>query len=245
MKTVVTLPTYNEAENIQEIIRQILGQDDSIEVLVIDDLSPDGTGSIVDQMAKQDKRIHIVHRDGPRGRGVAGIAGFQKALTMNADFIVEMDADFSHNPKYLPELLRYASQYDIVIGSRFIAGGCETGRSRAREIISILANTYIRTLLRFPVKDCSSGYRCFTHKLLSKVNFGSFVSKGPSIVSELLFHAVVYHNARLKEIPICFEDRTQGTSKLSKKILIQNLFFIIKLWIKKCKYIMYKRRNTR
>ena len=238
MKTIVTLPTYNEAENIQEIIRQILAQNDSIEILVIDDLSPDGTGAIVDQMAQEDKRIHIVHRDGPRGRGVAGIEGLKKALTMNADFIIEMDADFSHNPKYLPELLKYASQYDIVIGSRFVKGGSETGRSRSREIISILANTYIRTLLRFPVKDCSSGYRCFTHKLLSEIDFGSFESKGPSIVSELLFHCVVYHNARVKEIPICFEDRTKGTSKLNKKILIQNLFFIIKLWIKKCKYII-------
>ncbi len=244
MKIIATLPTYNEAENIEEIIRHILEQDDSIHVLVIDDLSPDGTGDIVERLAEKNNRVYILHRNSPRGRGLAGIDGFKTAITMGASAVIEMDADFSHNPKHIPEMLKYIREYDIVIGSRFVQGGSEKGRSRAREIISILANTYIRTLLRFPVKDCSSGYRCFTRQILEKIDFDSFESTGPSIVSELLFHAVVYHRARIKEIPICFEDRTKGASKLNKKILLHNLFFIAKLWVKKMNYLIHQRRNT-
>lgn len=244
MKIIVTLPTYNEAENIEEIIRQLLAQNDSIHVLVVDDLSPDGTGEIAENLAKINTRVHVMHRHGPRGRGVAGIDGFKEALRMGADRIIEMDADFSHNPRYIPELLKYSDDYDIVIGSRFIKGGGETGRPKSREVISILANTYIRVLLHFPVKDCSSGYRCFKRELLEKIDFGSFRSKGPSIVSELLFHAIVLHKARVKEIPILFEDRTRGESKLNKKILIQNLLFIFTLFLRKISYTIHKRRTT-
>jgi len=240
MKTVVTLPTYNEAENIEDIIRQILSQDDSIHVLVIDDISPDGTGQIVDKLAKQDSRIKIIHRQGPRGRGVAGIKGFVEALKTDADLIVEMDSDFSHHPKYLPEFIKYAQDYDVVIGSRFIKGGKETGRSVFRVWISILANTYIRVMLGFAVKDCSSGYRCFRSSLLRKIKFDQFISTGPSIVSELLFHICVYNKVKIKEIPIVFEDRQKGASKLHAGILIQNLLFIFKLFIKKIKI----RRNS-
>lgn len=243
MKVVVTLPTYNEAENIRDIIRQILDQNDTIHVLVIDDNSPDGTGHIVDALAKKNDRVSILHRTGLRGRGIAGIEGFIKALELNPDFIIEMDADFSHHPKYISQLLANIDDYDIVIGSRFIKNGGECGRSFIRVGISYLANLYIRIMLGFPVKDCSSGYRCFRRSLLEKIRFGEFVSKGPSIVSELLFHALVYHNAKVKEIPIIFEDRTKGESKLNWKILTHNLFFIFSLFIKKIKY-KYSTRRT-
>ncbi|MCD6460857.1 polyprenol monophosphomannose synthase [bacterium] len=241
MKTVVTLPTYNEAENIEDIIRQILCQDDSIYVLVIDDLSPDGTGEIVDKIAEQNPRVKIIHRKGKRGRGAAGIKGFVEALKTDADLIVEMDSDFSHNPKYLPDFIKYAQDYDVVIGSRFIKGGKETGRSFLRVFVSILANTYIRLMLWFPVKDCSSGYRCFRSSLLRNINFDRFISTGPSIVSELLFHICVYNKVKIKEIPIVFEDRVKGESKLHAGILIQNLLFIVKLFLKKIDYKI--RRN--
>ncbi|RJP59178.1 MAG: polyprenol monophosphomannose synthase [Candidatus Auribacter fodinae] len=242
MKTIVTLPTYNEAENIEEIILQILTLNDTINVLVIDDNSPDGTGKIVDRLCKNNNRIKIVHRYGQRGRGIAGIEGFLKAIELNADYIIEMDADFSHNPKYIPAMLEKIETCDLVIGSRFIRGGGETGRSKIRRIISILANLYIRIMLGFPVKDCSSGYRCFRGSLLKKVDFNSFQSLGPSIVSELLLHAVIYHNAVITEIPIVFEERHKGSSKLNGKILMHNLFFIANLFLRKIQYKFSNRR---
>ncbi len=232
MKITVMLPTYNEAENIEEIIRQILVQNDSIDVLVVDDESPDGTGEIVDKIAKGNNRVSILHRNPPRGRGIAGIDGFKRAIDMGADYVIEMDADFSHNPKYIPEMLKCAEEYDVVIGSRFLKNAGEKGRSILRVFVSILANGYIRLLLRFPVKDCSSGYRCFNTRLLKKINFDEFGSTGPSIVSELLFHSIKLHKAIVKEIPIIFENRHKGESKLDIKILLHNLFFIMKLFFK-------------
>lgn len=243
MKIIVTLPTYNEAENIKEIILHILKQDANIYVLVIDDKSPDGTGEIVDTIAQRNNRVSIIHREGPRGRGIAGIEGFLQALKMGGDLIIEMDADFSHNPDYIPELIKYAREYDLVIGSRFIKGGKEIGRSAFRRWASILANAYIRILLHFPVKDCSSGYRCFRKSLLEQIRFEEITSRGPSIVSELLFHALVYHGATIKEIPILFEDRAKGISKLNYKILLHNLAFILHLSLKKVLYKIKTWRN--
>ncbi len=236
MNTIVTIPTYNEAENIEELINRILLQDENISILVIDDNSPDGTGRIVERIAGKNKKVSLLNRTGPRGRGIAGIEGLREAIKLKPDYILEMDADFSHNPDYIPEILKCAKEVDIVIGSRFIEGGKETGRSYYRTLTSVLANLYIRIMLGYSIKDCSSGYRCFKRSLLEKINFDKFESKGPSIVSELLFHAVIYNKARVKEIPIVFEDRTKGTSKLDFKILLQNIIFIMKLFFNKMKY---------
>lgn len=244
MKIVVTLPTYNEAENITDLISRLLALHDSLHVLVIDDNSPDGTGRIVDSLKNNNNRIHIIHRTGPRGRGIAGIEGFIGAIKMDADIVFEMDSDFSHNPSYIPQFLKYIGEYDVVIGSRFIRGGGEEGRSSMRRWTSILANFYIRTLLGFPVRDCSSGYRCFTKELLEKIDFDRFVSVGPSIVSELLFHAVVYHGASVKEIPILFEERRSGDSKLNLSILVHNLLFIFTLFLKRIRYKFLNRRSS-
>lgn len=236
MKIVVTLPTYNEIENITAIIEEILAQDKSIHVLVIDDLSPDGTGQCVDQLARSNNRISVLHRAGTRGRGLAGIAGFQHVLSSDADLIIEMDADFSHDPAVIPQMIEAAEKYDVVIGSRFCRGGREQGRSLCRRLISMLANFYIRVMLGFPVKDCSSGFRCFRASLLQKIAFSEFRSTGPSIVSELLFHALTIHKAAVIEIPIIFRDRKEGKSKLNYKILLYNLFFIFTLFIKKLQH---------
>ncbi|MCP5462345.1 MAG: glycosyltransferase [bacterium] len=163
MKIAVTLPTYNEIENITAIIEQILAQDKRIHVLVIDDLSPDGTGHCVDELARSNNRVSILHRTGTRGRGLAGIAGFQHALSSGADLIFEMDADFSHAPAVIPQMIEAAKKYDVVIGSRFCHGGGEQGRSLCRRLISILANFYIQVMLGFPLKTVHQDFDVFRH----------------------------------------------------------------------------------
>jgi len=242
MKTVVTVPTYNEAENIEELISKLLLQSTDLYVLVIDDNSPDGTSRIVEKISKTNDRVILLTRTGIRGRGIAGIEGFISAIKLKPDYIIEMDADFSHNPDYIPVMLKYAKDADIVIGSRFVKGGRETGRHFFRTLTSILANAYIRLMLGFSIKDCSSGFRCFKRSLLEKIEFDKFESKGPSIVSELLFYCIVYHKAKVKEIPIVFENRIKGNSKLDLKILVHNIFFIMKLFIYKLEYKLKLRR---
>lgn len=228
MKTYVIIPTYNEAENIEPLLKEILKLNiPDLCAVVVDDNSPDGTGDIADRLAKEYSNIKVVHRYNNRGRGSAGIEGFNFALNEGADYIIEMDADFSHQPKYIPELLKHIINYDIVLGSRFVPGGQDVERGLARKIVTFLARIYIQQMLGIKVKDVTSGYRCFRRKVLQKIDLAKMISTGPSIVTEILYKSTL-KGFKMYETPIVFEDRVKGETKLSLSILFKTLYMVYK-----------------
>ncbi|MCX6999262.1 MAG: polyprenol monophosphomannose synthase [Candidatus Sumerlaeota bacterium] len=227
MSIMVTLPTYNESANILPLIDELLAVQDDISVVVIDDDSPDGTHRLVRERQKKDPRVHLIHRTGERGRGTAGAAGFKYAVAQAADLIVEMDADFSHHPRFLPALLNAAQDADVVIGSRLMAGGGETGRSFIRRIITHLANSYIRLVLGLKVRDCTSGYRVFRRAVLEAIQLDTLTAKGPAIVQEVLFRCG-QHGFRMVEVPIVFEERKRGKSTFNWRIILTGLWSVLK-----------------
>ena len=228
-KVVVIIPTYNERDNIQPLLTQIMTvlKDFDFRILVVDDNSPDGTAKIVQKLAQQERRIKLLLRKGKRGRGTAGVAGFKAALDLKPDFIVEMDGDFSHQPQYLINLISSTQEYDVVIGSRFIAGGKDLDRGFLRRLITFLARNFVRWLLRVQVQDVSSGYRCFRREALEKINLDKLRSKGPSLVIEILYKAYL-SGLKIKEVPIIFIQRKKGESKLNILTLFQTLFMVFK-----------------
>ncbi|MFC1704841.1 polyprenol monophosphomannose synthase [Nanoarchaeota archaeon] len=203
-----------------------------MEVVVVDDNSPDQTWKIVGDISKRNKKVHLLLRKGKRGRGLAGKDGYIYCLKNKADIIIEMDADFSHDPKYVLDMLEKIKDYDLVIGSRMVKGGKESGRGITRKIITKLANMYIKTMLGIKVHDCNSGYRCFRRKVLEKINVHKLKSNGPDIVQEVLFKAHL-KNFRISEIPIVFKNRTKGQSKLNMKSLLRGYFVVLHLKINK------------
>ena len=229
MKTIVMIPTYNEKENIGKLINQVLAlKIENLEMVVIDDSSPDGTAEIVKGIASKNKKVHLILRTKNKGRGYAGKAGYKYALEHNADYIIEMDADFSHNPEYIPELLKKIKECDLVLGSRAVKGGKEVGRNIIRMVITKIANFYIRTLLGLNVKDTNSGFRCFRRSVLENIGVDKITSKGPSIVQEVLFRAHL-KGFKIKEIPILFRERKVGTSKLGIPQLFGGYIMVLKL----------------
>lgn len=235
MKLMAMLPTYNEAQNIGQLIDDLLAIAPEMEVVVVDDDSPDGTWRIVEQkQAQAPGRVHLIHRRGERGRGTAGVAGLKFAVEQNADFIIEMDADYSHQPRFIPAMLNAAQTADVVIGSRLVKGGGERGRSIIRRWITLLANLYIRLVLGLPIRDCTSGYRVFRREALEKVNLGRMTCTGPAIVQEILL-ACHRQGLRLKEVPIIFEERRAGKSTFNWRIMLQSLLAVLKLRLKRAK----------
>ena len=221
------LPTWNEAANIASLVEALLTSAQGMEAVVVDDDSPDGTWRIVGEMAARDGRVHLVHRRGRRGRGSAGVAGFQYALAAGAEKIVEMDADWSHHPRHIPALLAAAETADVVIGSRLMAGGGETGRRATRRFLTRLANAYIRVVLGLPVRDCTSGYRLFRRAALERIDLARLRSNGPAIVQEILV-ACRRAGCTFAEVPIRFEQRRAGQSSLTLKILLKGLASVVR-----------------
>ena len=231
MKTFVMIPTYNEKENIKNLINEILNlKIKNLHIVVADDNSPDGTWKIVEDISKKKKNVHLLLRKTKKGRGYAGKDGFIYCLKNNADIIIEMDADMSHNPKYIPTMLKELKNADLILGSRRIKGSKEIGRGFIRKIITYFANLYIKLLLGLKVKDCNSGYRCFKRKVLEKINLNEIESKGPAIVQEVLFKAYL-KGFKIKEVPITFVNRRKGKSKLGIKQLAAGYFMVTKLKI--------------
>jgi len=229
VQSVVFIPTYNEAPNLERLVREIRRIVPEATVLVVDDRSPDGTGDIADRLAAGDGRVRVLHRDPPKGRGLAGRDGYLEALRLGADAVLEMDADFSHPPELIPRFLReIESGADVVLGSRFVSGGSDHDRSLARRVITVLANTYIRIVLGVPVGDCNSGYRCFRRGILEAIRPETITSVGPSIVQEVLFR-VHRAGAVIREIPLEFVDRRDGESKLGLGLLLDGYFMILRL----------------
>jgi dolichol-phosphate mannosyltransferase len=228
MKAMAMLPTYNEAPNIEQLLLQILRQGADIGAVVVDDNSPDGTAAIVERLREKDPRVHLILRQEERGRGTAGIAGFRYALRQGIPFIIEMDADFSHQPFYIPSFLKQMEDCDLLIGSRLVEGGGERGRHFLRKWITRLANTYIRLILGLPVRDCTSGYRVFRREVLEAIELDRIISQGPSVVEEVLYKSHK-QGFRIKEVPYILEERKAGESTFNRKIMLDALKMMLKI----------------
>ncbi|MBI2653397.1 polyprenol monophosphomannose synthase [Candidatus Woesearchaeota archaeon] len=232
MKTFIMIPTYNEKENIKNLIDKILQlKIKNSHIVVVDDNSPDGTWKIVQKISKKNKNVHLLLRKKDKGRGAAGREGFIYCLKHGADVVVEMDADFSHNPKYIPLMVKELENADVVLGSRQLKESKEIGRGLFRRFVTWGANLYIRLMLGIKVKDCNSGFRCFKRKVLGKINVQNLESKGPAIVQEVLFKAHL-KGFKIKEIPITFVDRTKGKSKLGIPQLAAGYFMVLRLKVR-------------
>ncbi len=221
-RIIAMIPTWNEAENIWSLIDAILALGEQYEVLVVDDHSPDGTWRIVEERSRREARVHLLHRLRRRGRGLAGIAGFREALRLGADLVVEMDADWSHDPAFIPALVEAADRADVVIGSRRVAGGGESGRGRVRRWITAGASLYIRKLLGLPVRDPTSGFRVFSRRCLESLPWEAMRSTGPEILQEMLV-ALHSRGFRIVEVPIRFTDRRAGQSTFNWRIMTHSL----------------------
>lgn len=228
MKTYVMIPTYNERENIGNLIQEILDlKIPDLHIVVVDDNSPDGTSEAVRNASARNPEVELLLRTTDRGRGAAGIAGFKHALNHGADYVVEMDADFSHHPRYIPSFLNAIQDTDMVIGSRFVGEGRDMDRGIMRRAITFLAGVYVRVLLGLKIRDVSSGYRCFKRRVLEAIELDSMISTGPSIVSEVFYRAHL-KGFSIREIPIKFADRIHGQTKLNYSILIKTLLMVLK-----------------
>jgi dolichol-phosphate mannosyltransferase len=228
MDVFITIPTYNESQNIGRLIQAIRALDPAFGIVVADDDSPDQTWKIVETMAQSDPRLFLLRRTHHKGRGSAGVDAFRFALGQGAEAVVEMDADFSHDPRYIPLLVEAIETCDVVLGSRSVAGGQDLRPSALRRWITAVSSFYARRVLGVPVKDCNSGYRCFKRRVLEAVDLDSIRSVGPSIVQELLYKAYL-QGFSIAEIPIVFDERKAGESNLNFKKLLQGFLMILKL----------------
>lgn len=225
-KALVIFPTYNERDNIERIIPAVLSKNQSLQVLVVDDNSPDGTGQAADRMAGENDRIHVLHRDKKDGLGRAYLAGFKWALAEKFDYIFEMDADFSHNPDYIPDFLEAIKEYDLVIGSRYISGVNVINWPMSRLLLSYFANFYTRVITGLPVRDGTGGFKCFRREVLETIRLDEIKSNGYIFQIEVSVRAWK-RGFKIKEIPIVFVDREKGVSKMSKKIVREAIW---KVW---------------
>ncbi len=226
----VILPTYNESENLPQVVPAILDQDPRLEVLVVDDNSPDGTGQLADQLAGAFARVHVLHRPDKEGLGKAYLAGFVWGLERGYDRLLEMDADFSHDPKFLPALLKAADDADLVIGSRYKSGVNVVNWPMSRLLLSYFANIYVRWVTGLPLTDATGGFKCFRRSVLEALPFDRVRSNGYAFQIEMSFRTW-RKKFRVVEIPIVFTDRVEGTSKMSKAIVREAIWMVWWLWI--------------
>lgn len=236
-KSIIIIPTYNEATNIEAIIKQIFALPLDVDILVVDDSSPDGTYKIVQKLIEKfrDKLYLLINKD-KKGLANAYIKGFKYALNLNKsyDYFVEMDADFSHNPKYIKSFLNYILDFDIVIGSRYIKGGRVNNWSLQRKIISYFGNIYAQAVLGIDIKDTTSGFKCFKREVLESIDLSSIITDGYAFQIEMNYKAYL-KGYKIKEIPIAFIDRVVGDSKMSSRIFFEAFFKILLLRIKTTK----------
>ncbi len=229
MRTLIVTPTYNERENLETFLAGVFAVMPNVDVLVVDDNSPDGTGQLADEIAARDPRVRVKHRPGKMGLGTAYVEGFRDGLERGYDVVFEMDTDLSHNPKYLPDFMRALEDgADVVVGSRNIPGGSVEGWGPTRHIISKGGSLYSRTILGMPVKDLTSGYKAFRRHVLEALNLSQVRSNGYSFQIELTFRAVK-KGFVVREVPIVFEDRRVGQSKMSRKIFVEALGVVWRL----------------
>jgi len=230
LKAMVVIPTYNERDNIEKLVNEILALHINAHILIVDDNSPDGTGHIADFLAEKHGEIHVIHRQGKMGLGSAYIEGFKYALKAGAEKILEMDADFSHNPECLPHFIEKTEDYDLVIGSRYLNGVSVVNWPIRRLMLSYFANVYTRVITGLKISDCTGGFKCFKREVLETIDLDKIRSDGYSFQIEMNFRCVE-NGFRVGEIPIIFIDRHAGTSKMSKKIVREAVIMVWRLRI--------------
>jgi dolichol-phosphate mannosyltransferase len=216
----VCVPTYNEAENLVPIVAAVLDAAPAVHVLVVDDGSPDGTGRLADELAARDPRVHVLHRARKEGLGKAYLAAFAWALERDYGLVLEMDADFSHDPRYLPALLERAREADLVLGSRYVEGGGTVNWGLGRKVVSRGGSLYARTILGVHVRDLTGGFKCFRREVLEAIELGTVQSSGYAFQIELTYRAIL-KGFRVAELPIVFADRRVGQSKMSRRIVVE------------------------
>lgn len=231
MKALVIIPTYNEIHNIKELIPTILNKYPEIHILIVDDNSPDGTADYVKELSEKNPRVFLIKRSGKMGLGTAYVEGFKFMLKNNYDCAIQMDADFSHDPNEIKNFLKEISNYDFVIGSRYIYGVRVINWPIRRLLLSYFANLYTRVITGMPIKDGTGGFKCFKRNVLESLDLDKIRSNGYSFQIEMNYKAFK-KGFKYKEIPITFTDRVQGSSKMSKKIVREAIFMVWKLRIK-------------
>jgi dolichol-phosphate mannosyltransferase len=224
-RALVIIPTYNERENLAQIVPQVLKQDERLEVLVVDDNSPDGTGALADRLGTEDRRVHCLHRESKEGLGRAYLAGFRWALSRKYDAIFEMDADFSHDPAALPRFLEAIEGADLVIGSRYKTGVNVINWPISRLLLSLAANLYARLVTGLPLTDSTGGFKCFRREVLAAIDLDNVRSNGYAFQIEMSFRAWK-RKFRLVEIPIVFHERVEGQSKMSRSIVREAVWMV-------------------
>jgi dolichol-phosphate mannosyltransferase len=225
---VVVIPTYNERENLERLVSELLRAQPDLDVLVVDDSSPDGTGDIADAMASREPRVSVLHRTQKDGLGSAYLAGFRRALTGSYDYVAQMDADFSHRVEDLLDLIAAAKGADVAIGSRNVAGGGAVDRTPLRRLVSAGGSAYARLLLGLPVRDCTGGFKCFRRDALLRLDLGAVRSRGYAFQVEMN-HLCHRAGLRMVEVPIVFPDRVAGRSKMTWRIFVEGWLAVIRL----------------
>ena len=227
MKTLIIIPTYNEYDNLRPLLDQIFTYAPASDILIVDDNSPDDTGKLADEIAVQNPQVHVMHRSGKLGLGTAYIAGFKYAVEHQYDAAFEMDADFSHDPRYLPDFLKAIESADLVIGSRYVKGGGTPNWSLLRRFISGGGNIFARVMLGIPVHDCTAGYRCYRRAVLESIGLDSIESQGYAFQVELAYR-VYKRGFKIVETPIIFLDRRVGKSKMSRTIFLEGFTWVVR-----------------
>ena len=226
--TLIIIPTYNEAENLEPMVREISAQPLAFDLLIVDDGSPDGTGEIADRLAQERPHVHVMHRAGKLGLGTAYIAGFRWALERDYAYVMEMDCDFSHHPRYLPGFIEHIADADLVIGSRYVPGGGTPDWGLYRRLISAGGNLFARTMLGLRTHDCTGGYRCYRRATIEQVPWDEIGLQGYGFQIGAVYH-IERMGGRVAEFPILFADRQVGTSKMSTDIVIEAMKFVTRL----------------
>jgi dolichol-phosphate mannosyltransferase len=225
----VVLPTYNEAENLPLMLRALAALGLGLHVLVVDDDSPDGTGRIAEEFARDDASVHVLRRGGVRGLGTAYLAGFRHALGAGAPAVVTMDCDFSHDPESVPDLIAAGETADLVVGSRYVAGGRIENWPLRRRLLSASANAFVRRLFHMPARDCTSGFRLYRREVLESVPWPRVRSTGYAFLVETLYWAARRQDARVREVPIRFVDRVRGRGKMGPREVLSGVTNLLKL----------------
>jgi dolichol-phosphate mannosyltransferase len=227
MRTLIIVPTYNELDNLRPLLEQVFSYAPDTDVLIVDDNSPDGTGKLADEIHEQNPRVSVLHRSGKQGLGTAYIAGFKYAIAHGYDAAFEMDADFSHDPCYLPDFLKAIEHADLVIGSRYVPGGDTPNWSFLRRFISGGGNLYARLMLDIPVHDCTAGFRCYRREVLESIDLDSIQAQGYAFQVELAYRAT-RRGYKVVETPIVFMDRRVGKSKMSSTIFFEGFIWVLR-----------------
>lgn len=228
IKAIVIIPTYNELNNVQRLVPELRQLYPDLDILIVDDNSPDGTGDYITELGKTDNKIHLIERHGKLGLGTAYVAGYKYMLENNYDIAFQMDADYSHDPREIKNFLKMIDKYDLIIGSRYLNGVNVINWPMQRLLLSYFANKYTKFITGLPINDCTGGYKCFKREVLQAINLDAIKSNGYAFQIEMNFKAWK-KGFKLGEIPIIFLDRVEGTSKMSKKIVREAIYRVWEL----------------